>query len=164
VRCVRGHDGWPLCSREISSRGTACASPHIHGIIGCESLLVSFTYLPPPPSLPCLAQSVSKTERAAAPIFAVIDAPDKVVKDKGYLWIEVRMWLEYDMGWLMVTPVPSSGEKAHQRGLASSGGWPVADGTRVACVLSMHVVYFPWLVCTHRRSRCLTCSSCTWVR
>lgn len=36
-------------------------------------------------------ESVSKTERAAAPIFAVIDAPDKVVKDKGYLWIEIPL-------------------------------------------------------------------------
>ncbi len=30
-----------------------------------------------------------KPERAAAPIFAVIDAPGKTIKDKGYLWIEV---------------------------------------------------------------------------
>ncbi|EFN59064.1 expressed protein [Chlorella variabilis] len=36
-------------------------------------------------------ESVSKPERAAAPIFAVIDTPGKVVKDKGYLWIEIPL-------------------------------------------------------------------------
>ena len=36
------------------------------------------------------SQAVSKDERRGAPIFAVIDAPSKKIKDKGYLWIEAR--------------------------------------------------------------------------
>ena len=36
------------------------------------------------------SQALSKDERRGAPIFAVIDQPDKHIKDKGYLWIEVR--------------------------------------------------------------------------
>ncbi len=39
------------------------------------------------PLLP--SQALSKDERRGAPIFAVIDQPDKHIKDKGYLWIEV---------------------------------------------------------------------------
>jgi hypothetical protein len=43
---------------------------------------------------PCLpAQALSKDERRGAPIFAVIDQPGKSIKDKGYLWIEVRLLL-----------------------------------------------------------------------
>lgn len=36
-------------------------------------------------------EAVPKPERAAAPIFAVIDAPGKKIKDKGYLWIEIPL-------------------------------------------------------------------------
>ena len=81
--------GWRAATRGSGMEAPAGQQPC--GLSG--SVLQDFPYFPKAcpfsPSPAWLLQSVSKPERAAAPIFAVIDTPGKVVKDKGYLWIEV---------------------------------------------------------------------------
>jgi hypothetical protein len=95
---------------------------------------------PPAPAWPrsalCLPQAVPKTDRAAAPIFAVIDAPGKTVKDKGYLWIEVRLrfgeWPSACLPGGLVVPAQSRLSNYCSCSISTLAVLPAAEGQHAA--------------------------------